>query len=270
MAKINSVGNVQSVDGSVELPGRNEADGLTLSVDADGDYVLDAGGFHDSRQYSHFIDNFRGVHNSNTYAGERRWSIGGTSTSMDRYSADDGAMGCKRIVGAAGTETRWSQYNLDIGRIRLPNVILRVRIRPGQPGDATTHSDGAVCFFIQSGTGHLPNQAAGSVTGFGIRLDSAVDTNVYAVFKNGAGSVNEDVLSFGAQDTVNWNTYEIRIGATTAKCYKNSVYVGTISDISRLDTTIPMGHVMSIGPYGGNDQKCGITLFESFIPTGGW
>jgi len=270
MAKINSVGNVQSVDGSVELPARDDADGLTLSVDADGDYVLDAGGFHDSRQYSHFIDNFRGIHNSNTHAGERRWSIGGTTTSMERFNGDDGAMGNKAIVGAAGTETRWSQYKLDIGRIRLPNVILRVRIRPGEPGDATTHSDGGVCFFIQSGTGYHPVQAEAGVSGFGIRIDTAVDTNVYAVFKDGSGSTNEDVLSLGAQDTVNWNTYEIRIGATTAKCYKNSVYVGTISDISRLDTTNPMAHIMSIAPYGASDQKCGITLFESFVPTGGW
>jgi hypothetical protein len=149
-------------------------------------------------------------------------------------------------------------------------VIITVRLRP-QAGAFS--ADTMFSFGIQGALGTSPLQA--TATDFvGIRHQSTIDGNVYAVVKTAAGAGNESVVSLGAIDAVNWRTYRLIVGASTLTGYIDGAIAGSIALGSNFDTGVTYGSAMVVhnedDSAGASQRKIDTTLFDVIVPTGGW
>ena len=227
--------------------------------------------YNDPLKFYRFTERFGGVNNADTNAGDKDWSrAGATPQNWSQTAGAAGAMGTAGLVAHSGTgnESRWSQYNLNIGTLAA-GTVLTIRVRP-QAADKSANA--AFTFGIQTGTGTMA-RVAGAVDFLGFRYDTAVDTNWHLVVKDNAGGAPaESTVTLGAVDTTNWTTLQLRYHASGVDGYFNGALMGT-APLTYLDTAKVWGSAMcahNVVASGGSQRICDMTLYDLIVPTGGW
>jgi len=97
--------------------------------------------------------------------------------------------------------------------------------------------------------GALAYQQGDAVNLVGVRYDAAIDGNLYAVVKDGAGAGNESTQSLGTADT---DYHEVLMTRTAAgiEVYFDRVLVGTLVT-TNLASTTPFRLKMAVGDTAG-------------------